>query len=43
MRASVRGKLFGILDGKEVDLAQEVEGFINTTTSIARMKNDRSY
>lgn len=37
IRARIRGRLFGILDGEEIDLAQEVEGFIDTDSSIARM------
>jgi hypothetical protein len=38
IRARIQGKLFGIVDGgEEVDLAQVVEGFIDSETSIARM------
>jgi hypothetical protein len=38
IRARIRGKLFGIYDGEEIDLAQEVEGFIKKETGIARME-----
>jgi hypothetical protein len=37
IRARIRGRLFAKLDGEEIDLAQEVEGFIDKGTSIARM------
>lgn len=37
VRTRLKGKLFGTYAGKEVDLAQEVEGFIDRTSGIARM------
>jgi peptidoglycan hydrolase-like protein with peptidoglycan-binding domain len=37
IRARIRGKLFGIYNGEEVDLSYEVEGFVDKQTSLARM------
>jgi len=37
VRARLRGKLFGIYDNQEIDLAHEVEGFIDDSTMIARI------
>ncbi len=38
LRTRIRGKLFGIYNGKEEDLLHETVGFINRTTNIARME-----
>lgn len=37
IRARIRGRLFAKYNGEEFDLAQEIEGFIDTDSSIARM------
>jgi hypothetical protein len=38
VRARIRGKLFGTYNDQEIDLAQEIVGFINKETGIARME-----
>ena len=37
IRLCIRGKLFGSYNGQEFDLSQEVEGFIDRKTGIARL------
>ncbi|MBD3422445.1 MAG: OmpA family protein [Chitinivibrionales bacterium] len=41
IRLGIRGKLFGIYNGQEFDLSQEVEGFIDRKTGIARLEIKR--
>ncbi|MBD3344236.1 MAG: hypothetical protein GF401_04150 [Chitinivibrionales bacterium] len=37
-RLRIRGKLFGIFNGQEFDLSQEIEGFIDRKTGVARLE-----
>lgn len=38
IRKRIRGKLYGVFEGAEEDLGQEVEGFINSENGIAQME-----